>query len=69
MVTAGAPQIPPPLIEQLREGGRMAIPVGGAMATQELVLGEKKGGRLPTRSVAPVLFVPLTGKGGGQNGK
>jgi hypothetical protein len=39
------------------------------MATQELVLGEKKGGRLPTRSVAPVLFVPLTGKGGGQNGK
>jgi protein-L-isoaspartate(D-aspartate) O-methyltransferase len=69
VVTAGAPQIPPPLIEQLREGGRMAIPVGGAMATQELVLGEKKGGRLPTRSVAPVLFVPLTGKGGGQIGK
>jgi protein-L-isoaspartate(D-aspartate) O-methyltransferase len=69
VVTAGAPQIPPPLIEQLREGGRMAIPVGGAMATQELVLGEKKGGRLPTRSVAPVLFVPLTGKGGGQTGK
>jgi protein-L-isoaspartate(D-aspartate) O-methyltransferase len=69
VVTAGAPQIPPPLIEQLREGGRMAIPVGGAMATQELVLGEKQGGRLQTRSVAPVLFVPLTGKGGGQTGK
>ena len=69
VVTAGAPQIPAPLIEQLREGGRMAIPVGGAMMTQELILGEKQGGRLQMRSVAPVLFVPLTGKGGGQNGK
>jgi len=47
----------------------MAIPVGGAMATQELVLGEKQRGRLQTRSVAPVLFVPLTGKGSGQTGK
>jgi len=69
VVTAGAPQIPPPLVEQLRDGGRIAIPVGGAMATQELVFGEKHGGRLQTRSVAPVLFVPLTGKGSGQNGK
>ena len=47
----------------------MAIPVGGAMATQELTLGEKQGDRLQMRSVAPVLFVPLTGKGGGQTGK
>jgi protein-L-isoaspartate(D-aspartate) O-methyltransferase len=69
IVTAGAPFIPPPLIEQLREGGRMAIPVGGARATQELILGEKHGGKLQARPIAPVLFVPLTGKGGGQNGK
>jgi len=63
IVTAGAPQIPAPLIEQLREGGRMAIPVGGAKTTQELLLGEKRGERLQTRPIAPVLFVPLTGKG------
>ncbi len=69
VVTAGAPWIPPPLIEQLREGGRMAIPVGGAKATQELILGEKRGGRLESRPVAPVLFVPLTGKGSAQNGR
>lgn len=69
VVTAGAPWIPPPLIEQLREGGRMAIPVGGAKATQELILGEKRGGRLESRPIAPVLFVPLTGRGGAQNGR
>jgi len=68
MVTAGAPHIPPPLIDQLRDGGRMAIPVGGPGGTQELILGEKQAGRFLTRSVAPVLFVPLTGKGGRQNG-
>lgn len=68
VVTAGAPQIPPPLIEQLREGGRMAIPVGAAGGTQDLILGEKHGGRFQIRSIAPVLFVPLTGKGGRQNG-
>lgn len=69
LVTAGAPQIPPPLIDQLREGGRMAIPVGMAGGTQDLILGEKHGGRFRTRSIAPVLFVPLTGKGGRNNGK
>lgn len=69
VVTAGAPQIPPPLIEQLREGGRMAIPVGMAGGTQDLILGEKRGGKLQTRSIAPVLFVPLTGRGGAHNGR
>lgn len=64
VVAAGAPQIPLPLIGQLREGGRLAIPVGVARGTQDLILGEKRGGRLQIRSIAPVLFVPLTGKGG-----
>ncbi len=68
VVTAGAPQIPSPLVAQLREGGRLAIPVGGSRGTQDLILGEKHGGILQTRSIAPVLFVPLTGKGGGQGG-
>ncbi len=69
VVAAGAPQIPLPLIEQLREGGRIAIPVGIARETQDLILGEKRGGQLQVRSIAPVLFVPLTGKGGAQNWK
>lgn len=64
VVAAGAPQIPLPLIEQLREGGRIAIPVGVVRGTQDLILGERRGGKLQTRSIAPVLFVPLTGKGG-----
>lgn len=68
VVAAGAPQIPRPLVEQLREGGRLAIPIGVARATQDLILGEKHGGQLRTRSIAPVLFVPLTGKGGGEDG-
>ncbi|MDD5560407.1 protein-L-isoaspartate(D-aspartate) O-methyltransferase [Candidatus Methylomirabilis sp.] len=67
VVAAGAPQIPLPLIEQLREGGRMAIPVGIARGTQDLILGEKRGGKFLVRSIAPVVFVPLTGKGGAQD--
>lgn len=68
VVAAGAPEIPLPLIEQLREGGRIAIPVGIVRGTQDLILGEKRGGKLHVRSIAPVLFVPLTGKGGGEDG-
>lgn len=66
VVAAGAPEIPPPLIEQLREGGRIVIPVGIVRGTQDLILGEKRGGKLQVRSIAPVLFVPLTGKGGAE---
>lgn len=66
VVAAGAPEIPSPLIEQLREGGRIVIPIGVAGTTQDLILGEKRGGRLQVRAVAPVLFVPLTGKGGAE---
>lgn len=67
VVAAGAPEIPPPLIEQLREGGRIIIPVGIVRGTQDLILGEKRGGKLQVRSIAPVLFVPLTGKGGAEH--
>jgi protein-L-isoaspartate(D-aspartate) O-methyltransferase len=66
VVAAGAPEIPLPLIEQLREGGRIAIPVGIAGGTQDLILGEKRDGKLQVRVIAPVLFVPLTGKGGAE---
>jgi protein-L-isoaspartate(D-aspartate) O-methyltransferase len=59
IVTAGATHIPAPLIEQLREGGRLVIPVGASSATQELLQGRKEQGRLVTRIVGPVRFVPL----------
>jgi protein-L-isoaspartate(D-aspartate) O-methyltransferase len=61
MVTAAAGHVPPPLIRQLKPGGRMVIPVGGPFVTQQLVLVEKAGdGQLTTRQLIPVRFVPLT---------
>ncbi len=61
VVTAGADHIPPPLVEQLKPGGRMAVPVGQPHGEQMLVLVEKDAdGNVSTRSVTPVLFVPLT---------
>ena len=61
VVTAGADHIPPPLVEQLKPGGRMAIPVGEPHAEQSLLLVEKDvNGEISTGNVIPVLFVPLT---------
>ena len=60
VVTAAAPHIPPPLLEQLREGGRMIIPVGSRFRTQQLVLVEKEDGAFSTRNILPVRFVPFT---------
>jgi protein-L-isoaspartate(D-aspartate) O-methyltransferase len=63
VVTAAAPHIPPPLIEQLKDGGRMIIPVGSRFRTQQLVLVEKQGDRITTRNMLPVRFVPFTRAG------
>jgi protein-L-isoaspartate(D-aspartate) O-methyltransferase len=61
VVTAAANQVPPPLIQQLKPGGRMVIPVGGGFALQHLMLVEKDpDGRVRTRQTLPVRFVPLT---------
>ncbi len=63
VVTAAASHIPPPLIQQLKPGGRMIIPVGSAFLTQQLLLVIKNAeGNVTTRQILPVRFVPLTGK-------
>ncbi|MGZ8191322.1 MAG: protein-L-isoaspartate(D-aspartate) O-methyltransferase [Methylococcaceae bacterium] len=62
VVTAVASHIPPPLIKQLKPGGRMIIPVGAQFMTQYLVLVTKDSeGKISTRQIVPVFFVPLTG--------
>jgi protein-L-isoaspartate(D-aspartate) O-methyltransferase len=62
IVTAAGDHIPPPLVEQLRPGGRMVIPVGGAFFSQQLMLVSKDpAGTVQTRALLPVRFVPLTG--------
>jgi protein-L-isoaspartate(D-aspartate) O-methyltransferase len=63
VVSAAAPQIPPPLFEQLREGGRMVIPVGPAHA-QELQLVRKHEGQPVVTSMEGCRFVPLIGSEG-----
>jgi protein-L-isoaspartate(D-aspartate) O-methyltransferase len=63
VVTAAASHVPPPLIAQLKPGGRMVIPVGGRFAVQYLLLVEKSGsGEIVTRQITAVRFVPLTGE-------
>lgn len=59
VVTAAAEFVPPPLIEQLKEGGRMVIPVGSPFFTQTLLLLEKQDGKVTSHSLFPVRFVPF----------
>lgn len=59
IVTAAAEFIPPPLLDQLREGGHMIIPVGSPFFVQHLMLVEKKDDEITTRSLMPVRFVPF----------
>lgn len=62
MVTAAISHIPPPLVQQLKNGGRMVIPVGTRFQTQHLTLVEKDmQGKVTTRQLLPVFFVPFTG--------
>jgi len=63
IVTAGAPDIPKPLIEQLDEGGRIIIPVGD-LFSQTLIRGIKNKGKLITENHGGCQFVPLKGKYG-----
>jgi len=62
IVTCAGGHIPPPLLRQLRNGGRMIMPVGGPFMTQNLVFVEKSAdGALSQRNVLPVIFVRLLG--------
>lgn len=68
IVTAAADHIPPPLLRQLKPGGRFVIPIGPVHLTQRLVLVEKNTeGKVRTQTILPVRFVPLTG-GPGKSG-
>jgi protein-L-isoaspartate(D-aspartate) O-methyltransferase len=63
IVTAAAAEIPPPLLQQLKPGARLVIPVGAEHGYQELLLVEAgENGEISKRSVLPVRFVPLTGE-------
>jgi protein-L-isoaspartate(D-aspartate) O-methyltransferase len=62
IVTAAATHVPQPLLDQIKPGGRMVIPVGEYGATQQLLLIRKsQDGELQQKNVLPVSFVPLTG--------
>ena len=62
MITAAVDHIPQPLIRQLKEGGKLILPLGNPFSFQDLVLAEKRGGKIELRFVTGVLFVPMTGK-------
>jgi len=63
IVTAAAGEIPPPLLQQLKPGGKLVIPVGEEHGSQELLLVEvDDAGEISRQSVLPVRFVPLTGE-------
>ncbi len=62
IVTAGGKNIPHTLVDQLKEGGRIVMPVGETLANQQLVCGVKKQGQLKTCAIENVAFVPLIGQ-------
>ncbi len=64
LVTAAAPDIPKPLVEQLKTGGILVIPVGGIYLYQTLVRARRTDGRIIEENLGGVAFVPLIGKHG-----
>lgn len=63
MVTAACPKVPKPLIDQLKDGGKLVLPLGSYLY-QELILVEKEKGKLKQTKSIPCMFVPLIGKEG-----
>lgn len=66
LVSAASPSVPQPLVEQLAEGGRLIIPLGGT-EEQTLAVLTRRGGEVARQDVAPVRFVPLMGRHGWQD--
>lgn len=62
IITAAANHLPPPLIDQLKDNGRLIIPLGSTLRFQTLTLVTKKGNELETEFISGVRFVPMTGK-------
>lgn len=62
IITAAANHIPPPLIKQLKEGGRLIVPLGSTVYFQTLILATKRKGQLDVEQLGPVAFVPMTGE-------
>lgn len=62
IVTCASLEVPPSLVEQLGEGGRLIIPLGSARHFQTLTLLTKEGGRLRKKEISDVRFVPMTGE-------
>jgi len=62
MITAAVDHIPPPLLGQLNEGGRLILPLGNPFSYQSLVLVTKTGGDYSVKQITDVLFVPMTGR-------
>lgn len=62
IITAAANHIPPPLIKQLKEGGRLIVPLGSTVYFQTLTLATKRGGELDVVQICPVAFVPMAGE-------
>jgi len=61
MITAAVDHIPPPLVKQLRDGGRLVLPLGSPFGYQNLVLLTKRGDDVSVKQITGVLFVPMTG--------
>ncbi len=61
MITAAVDHIPPPLLKQLKDGGRLILPLGNPFSHQNLTLVTRKGDDYTTRQITGVLFVPMTG--------
>jgi protein-L-isoaspartate(D-aspartate) O-methyltransferase len=63
-VACAAPEVPAPLVDQLKEGGKMLVPVGSTCLGQELLLVEKRKGKPVTTELGGCIFVPLIGEHG-----
>ncbi len=67
LVAAGSPAVPPPLLNQLKIGGRLVIPIGGDQKTQKLIRVTRTGDKFQTEDFGACAFVPLIGEHGWQN--